>query len=87
MLVPSWVFGIDDVGANRGAVFVNKMTKSPRGQSMRARFSIMGRSNDENDRTAWVMLNLPEDAVRTYSLRYDAGRLHAEEFKRGRSPD
>lgn len=60
---------------NRGGTFINRMDEAPRGQTMRARFTLEGQTvADEN----WVMLNLPDSKTRFYQLELAPdGRLKA----------
>lgn len=59
---------------NKEGTFINRMDKSPRGQTMRARFMIDGQKlEDEN----WVMLNLPTTQTRFFQLELADGRLKA----------
>lgn len=61
--------------------FLNTMVEPVRGQTLRARFRLGSQTlADEN----WVMINLPKDTTRYYSLQVIDGRLKALPQLRGR---
>ena len=69
---------------NRGGTFSNRMVESVRGQSMRVRFTLAEQPPGETNWNGSVLLSLPEKSVRVYSLRFEVGRLRADEYKRSR---
>ena len=66
---------------NRGAVFENRMAGPVRDQAMRVRFTLADNPRDDPN---WIMLSIPQDKSRTYSLRLEGGRLRAQEFTRSK---